>query len=431
MQSNQKIAPVHPTIDSLQTAREAVAVASHAHHLSNERLIDAAMKIDPHRWAKAIEKSLLGEKNSDELRLDYEELAITFVSVLLKQEQASKALQEARTAHNKALQQLVTVHDTIADRTAESWIKQHLRAAYVINSQESVAEKPKSYPQLQPPLEIPALVTARAKRILFRIFEAFAQNIPVKSGYYTTASVVASGPYKSFPVNGFRKRDLLAVPIEPQDGLSINVQLYEQLQRIETLSKTAKEAQRLVSPYESMREDHYEATILDTLCEFKRPEASVFGSSDVVELIRRRQSDSMQSSLFFETRQLTMLEFRKDYEKLIKLLVEATAEATQFIQTARTKAPLYPRRISSTAEATQFIQTARTLGYHESSFNSNWNVWIVMNNCLVADLKLREYGEQLKPFVNHPRAYDSREEVRREFERLADPIRRAKSADRA
>jgi hypothetical protein len=51
-----------------------------------------------------------------------------------------------------------------------------------------------------------------------------------------------------------------------------------------------------------------------------------------------------------------------------------------------------------------------------------------MNNCLVADFKLREYGEQLKPFVDPPRAYDSREDVRREFERLAGAFRAAKSA---
>jgi hypothetical protein len=406
MLPNLKIAPVHPTIDNLQTAREAVTVASKTHHHSNERLIDAAMKIDPHRWTKAIEKSLLGEKSSDELRLDYEELAITFVSILLQQRQASKALQEARTAHNEALRQLVTVHDTIADRTAESWIKQYLRAAYLINSQESVAEKPKPQVQSQSHFEIPALVTVRAKRIFLRLFEAFAQNIPVKNGYYTTANAVPTGLYRSFPVNGFRKRDLSAVPLDPQDGLPINVQLYEQLQRTETLSKTAKEVQNFGSPDESMREGHYEATILDKLCEIASPEAYVAGSSDVVELIRRRQRDSLQSSVLFETRQLTMLEFSKDYVKLVKLLVAATAEATQF------------------------IQTARTSGYRESSFNSNWNVWIVMNNCLVADLKLREYGE-FKPFVNHPRAYDSREDVRREFERLTSAIHTAKSALRS
>jgi hypothetical protein len=215
---------------------------------------------------------------------------------------------------------------------------------------------------------------------------------------------VTPGPYRPSPVNGFRVRNLFAVALDPQDGLSINVRLYEQLQRTEALAKASKVTQRLTVPNVTPGENYYEAILLDTLCEFEGPKPHVSGTTDVVELIRRRQSDNLRSNVYFEARQLALLEFRKEYEKLIKLLVTATAEATQF------------------------IRNVRDSGTRTFNTNPNWNCWIVMNNCLVADFKLREYGEQLKPFVDPPRAYDSREDVRREFERLAGAFRAAKSA---
>ena len=406
MQFNLKIAAVHPTLVNLQTAREVLAAASSTHHLHKASFIDATRKIDPHIWTRAIEKSLLSEEGGELLRLDYEELAITWLSALLKQRYTSHLLRDARVIHHSALQQLATSHDTIGERSPEGWIKQYLRAAFVICSQESVEENPQpsSRPQEQP--EIPDSVDVRAKRIFVKVFEAFVQDLSTRigphNGHYATESAVPAGPYRPSPVNGFRVRALFAVPLDHQDSLPINAQLYEQLQVTEELAKVSKGAQKQIAPYAPPGKDLYEATLLNTLCNLDGPKALEPGCANVVATIRRRHEENLRSSIFFEHSQLARREFTNEYEKLIKLLIAATAEATEF------------------------IGNSRQSGYREFSHQVNWNFWIVMNNCLVADFKLREYGAQLKPFVDPARAYDSREDVSREFERLVLDFRKEK-----
>jgi hypothetical protein len=396
------VAAVHPLIGNLQNATNAVTNATLTHAATERWLGDLTSRLNPVRWTRSIEAAVAEGSSTDELRLDYQELALTFVSALLQDSTQRKAIRSAQELHDNAVREIVAAHDGLDGNREEEWLKPYLRAAIVMDDFKSI--------QPVSPFDVDESLISRAQRILSTTFEAFSQNVPPLAGkMYTTNRVVPAKVLNGLTLSGLRTRSIKTIALEADDLLPLNLKLYNQLQKTEHSLRRAQEAQKTLSAQPRFDEQYHAAKLVDSICNIQHPGYYSYYPKSIEEQIKQRNLKRVELSRTYELVRLAFLAFYQDYEVLALLLAPAVLEALQFVKKTPHDEPRF--------------------GYSGRSKSQNY--WRVMNNCLAADAVLREYGEHLRQFkqINLVQTAEHKEVVAKEFDSIAVHYRPHKSTE--
>lgn len=385
------VAEVHPSISNLHYATSVVTEAVLTQAAAERWLGELASRLNPARWTRNIEAAVVEGSSTDDLRLDYQEVALTFMSAFLQDVTQRNAVKSARELHENAVREVVTTHDELDKNRPQEWLKPYLRGALVMDDYKSLQEVR--------PCSVDESLITRAKRILRATFEAFSQNVPQLEGkMYTTQRVVPAKIVSGRTLVGFRTRTIKPAILDADDSLPLNLELYNQLDKTERSLRRAQEAQKLLSAQPRFDEQYHAAKLVDSICKIADPVHYSYHQEPISEQIKKRDLKRLELSRTYELVRLAFLAFYQDYEVLARLLAPAVAEAVQFINKAPGAAPRFG-----------------------SSGRGGYQSWRVMNNCLAVDAILREYGEHLRQFkrINILQTAEDREVIAKEFDSIA------------
>lgn len=179
-----------PIIDRLGELTDAYVAACAAHHECETRMFRCGEEVLPVTWTKRIENAVGDDAALESLRIQFDELSITFLGLYhVAQAQLAQAC-DAGSPLNAAIKEAIEFHDSIESYSKGGALKPLLRAAVAVaaaRAESGLAHRTRGFTPLtlRPVLE-------RAEKALRAAYEVFLASFDARAAYgaYPTEPVV-------------------------------------------------------------------------------------------------------------------------------------------------------------------------------------------------------------------------------------------------
>lgn len=368
-------ADLHPALSVIETLigeqNESVAETGRL----AEQLARANSEIDPTAWTSKIEAARDNAEELAKLRVQYDEKAITFMSIYLDWHVVRSRMYDGRSKLSDAICELIIAHDEIPDRGDQAHIKPIMKARAVLAMEAHRSEPKAERANIDfAPVNFDSLVKM-ANEYVVAAFNRLIDYLPdAKRGgrTYTTDCVVHGRTYLSHLNDNVDLRAVRCVPFK--DCVNSKHPASEKLARM--LAEARDRLNKLRSVNSQLRGDQngsvnerqHAHRLIQFLHRDNATEPQCGGNLDAqVESQNARRFD-------YEChRQLLQIEYEA-FERFVEELLE-TLEA-------------------SVQEGVELL--ADIEGDSRATIDKLETVKIIMINCLAADLSLRFYSAQLQ-----------------------------------
>lgn len=364
---------IHPALTALETVMATMSAAQQQVEQRAQWVERSFDEIDPARWTKRIEEAK--PEDFERLRVLYDEKALTFMTAWLSQKGAYEHLFGSCTTICDAIRDLIAAHDAIDDKSPEKWLKPIMQNRCIEASEVHRKPRPDRH------VDDRNQTFTRAYGILTKaftgLFDAISAAGPCRQ--YTTDLVVPGRKYESFlnadvDLRGVHKVEFFDC-VNSQHPAS--QKLAELLDQLDEALKVARLAENRLkggmNPYDAncstinngtINERQHANRLMDAL------HGEPYGCSPSADHIkaqneRRRLYEAVRHELLIAHRAL-----KEVHEELCETLHAAVLETQQLLTEIN-------------ADRCTTIDRWQT-------------VRICMNNCLAADLRLRQVGREIQ-----------------------------------
>lgn len=382
LQDVQHSHEVHPALSSLAAAMANTAATQQQIEKASRWVTANFAAIDETRWTKKIEDALGKPDELEALRVDYDEKALTAVSVALTLASTHERLMSSQSALCTAIGAAVAAHDAIQENSPDCWLKPIMQSQCV----EAISLHRQPVPDLRGNAQSDAqsLAYRRACVILVQAFTTLVNTVLPRrsSSCYSKELVVPGHKFVKHLSRDVDLRAVVKVDFNGDFNASIDSQhpanqklatLLDQLEIAFTAAKRAESRLRGSQIQDhgnfckinngTINERQHAGRMIDLLHE----ENYWNYASEQVEAQneRRRLYEVARQELFIARRNLKAI-----YEQVVLTLHAASSEAKELLAASQ----------QNRSFGVVKMQTMR----------------ICMNNCLAADLRLRTVGRELK-----------------------------------
>lgn len=184
---------LHPALTLVESVMAQLTEAQQKTGRLTESLHRVESEVDPTAWTSKIEEARNDNDELAKLRIQYDEKALTFISVYLHWAVVRSGMYEGRSSISDAICKLIIAHDEIDDRGAQAFLKPIMKAravrAMAVHRTDPEGKSSKA------PVNYDSMVEA-ANEILVVAFNRLIEYLPeVKRGRpYSTDCVVQGKP---------------------------------------------------------------------------------------------------------------------------------------------------------------------------------------------------------------------------------------------